>query len=473
MNSEKYWREREEAWLKKNQKTEQEYEKEIERIYKDMLDACQNEINAFYGRYASKEGITLAEAKKRVSQADIKAYERKAKRYVKEKNFSKEANEEMRLYNLMMKVNRLEMLKANIGLELLAGHDELEKFMAEILKGRTSDELERQAGILGDTIKNNEKLSEAIVDSSFHNATFYDRIHMYHGLTKADMSSLLERGLIQGKNARLLAKDLESRFNVRKYDAIRLMRTELARVQTEAQKKSFEKNGFTLFKFICNVHGNTCDDCKRVASTETKYGTGVYLVSKMMYGTNAPPLHPQCRCSTAAYENSEDYEDWIEFLANGGTTEEYKKTASAQKKKKLHDDVFLTLNNSKGDSIRPKSIRKEMEKSEVGKEMMSYLEKEKVSVRLQYGYNNPLGSSGEYDPIEDVISIYCDVTKTTKETASTVIHEAMHRKQGCKGTFNEEVECYKAELLHKKGKLTDSDMTDIINFVKENYPELK
>lgn len=329
MNSEKYWREREEAWLKQNQKTEQEYEKEISRIYEDMLDACQNEINAFYGRYASKEGITLAEAKKRVSQADIKAYERKAKRYVKEKDFSKEANEEMRLYNLMMKVNRLEMLKANIGLELLAGHDELEKLMAEILKGRTSDELERQAGILGETIKNNEKLSQAIVDSSFHNATFYDRVHMYHGLTKADLSSLLESGLIQGKSARLLAKDLETRFNVRKQDAIRLMRTELARVQTEAQKQSFEKNGFEMYKFICNVNptkGNhTCADCERLANAKTKYGVGVYLVKDMMPGTNAPPMHPNCRCSTAAYEDSAEYDEWLEFLANGGTTEEWNK----------------------------------------------------------------------------------------------------------------------------------------------------
>ena len=51
----------------------------------------------------------LAEAKRRVSKLDIAAYQRKAKRYVADKDFSKQANEEMRLYNLTMKVNRLEM----------------------------------------------------------------------------------------------------------------------------------------------------------------------------------------------------------------------------------------------------------------------------------------------------------------------------------------------------------------------------
>ena len=45
-----------------------------------MLDAAQKEIDAFYGRYADKEQITLAEAKRQVSKLDIAAYQRKAKR---------------------------------------------------------------------------------------------------------------------------------------------------------------------------------------------------------------------------------------------------------------------------------------------------------------------------------------------------------------------------------------------------------
>ena len=73
-----YWRRREEQNLKSNLKQEAEYDKEIERIYKDMLDSVQKEIDAFYGKYAKTESITLSEAKKIVSQLDIEAYERKA-----------------------------------------------------------------------------------------------------------------------------------------------------------------------------------------------------------------------------------------------------------------------------------------------------------------------------------------------------------------------------------------------------------
>ena len=45
-------------------------------------------VNRIIKAIENKENITMAEAKKRVSNIDIKAYQRKAKKYVKEKNFS-------------------------------------------------------------------------------------------------------------------------------------------------------------------------------------------------------------------------------------------------------------------------------------------------------------------------------------------------------------------------------------------------
>lgn len=337
MNSSEYWAKREAEALKHYTTDEKEYDKRLQRIYSDMLDACQTEINAFYGKYAAKEGITLAEAKKRVSELDIKAYERKAAKYVKDKDFSAKANEEMRLYNAAMKINRLEMLKANIGKELIAGHDELEKYMGEILQGRTEDELKRQAGILGKTVKNNAQKANAIVNASFHNATFSDRIWMYQDLLKADLAKLLESGLIQGKNPRALARELKKTFNTSTFNAERLMRTELARVQTEAQKQSFIRNGFEEYEFI--VNSGCCPICEALKGKHFK-------VEKMMPGENAPPMHPHCRCSTAAYSDRDDYEEWLDFLDKGGTTEEYN-TMKAQKVNSVS-----TSGAAKGDIIK-------------------------------------------------------------------------------------------------------------------------
>ena len=346
MDSQTYWRERETEQRKHSIRDETEYQKHVRKIYQNMIDEIEKEINGFYGKYARKEGITMAEAKKRAAKADIEALGRKAAKYVKEKNFSDQANVEMRLYNMTMKVNRLELLKAQIGLEMVAGFDELQKYYGEILTDRTISEFERQAGILGKTIQNNAKAANAIVNASFHNATFSDRIWMYQDMLKNELSSLLQTGLIQGQNPRQLATHLRKRFGVSQSNAERLMITELSRVQTEVQKQSFERNGFEEYTFL--ALGTACPICKALDEKHFK-------VKEMMPGTNAPPMHPRCRCSVAAYEDSEDYEAWLDFLDKGGTTEEWNKLKKTRKSVAMDSGSGIIKLPRYKDAVIPKS----------------------------------------------------------------------------------------------------------------------
>ena len=253
----------------------------------------------------------MAEAKKRVSKLDIAAYERKAKKYVETKDLSDRANEEMRIYNLTMKVNRLELLKANIGLEMVSGFDEMQKYFDKKLTDRTLKEFQRQAGILGKSVLKNEKYAHAIVNASFKNATYSDRIWMYQGMLKAELEGLLASGLIRGQNPKKLAKHLEKRFGVSAYNAERLMVTELARVQTEAQKQSFIRNGFDEYVYVACTKGDVCPICKGLDDKHFK-------VDDMMPGENAPPMHPGCHCSVAAYMDDELYEEWINSYQEHG-----------------------------------------------------------------------------------------------------------------------------------------------------------
>lgn len=339
MDSKEYWREREEENLRENLKTEEEYIKTINSYYDYMMDQIQKEIDGFYAKYAKKEGITLAEAKKRVSELDIEAYERKAEKYVREKDFSEVANEEMRIYNATMKINRLELLKANIGLELVDGFDGLQKYYDQILTDRTLSEFKRLAGILGNSVQNNAQAAHAIVNGSFKNARFSDRIWMYQDMLKGELTKLLLEGMIQGRNSKQLAKHLTKVFGVSKSNAERLMRTELARVQTEAQKQSFERNGYEEYQF--HALGNACGVCRALDGKHFK-------VKDMMPGENAPPMHPNCRCSVSAYEDDDDYEKWLDFLSKGGTTEEWERLKSSKNSSILDlddkGDLYTKLN---------------------------------------------------------------------------------------------------------------------------------
>lgn len=293
-----YWREREEEQRRHNIEEEKAYSKEIERIYRQMMDEIEVQINDFYTRYAAKEGITYAEAKKRVSSLDIKRYAELAKKYVAEKNLSDQANEEMRLYNLTMKVNRLELLKANIGMHLVGSFDELQQFFEEKLTKRTIEIFERQAGILGNTVNDNAKAAHAIVNASFHNATWSDRIWKHQDTLRNELGSLLSTGLIQGRNPRELARTLRKKVKSSEYNANRLMITEMARVQTEAQRRSFEENGFDQYTF--HSLGTACPHCLALNGKHFK-------VKDMQPGLNAAPMHPNCRCSVSAYMERTDF----------------------------------------------------------------------------------------------------------------------------------------------------------------------
>lgn len=308
--SSNYWRKREREWKKADLKDEAEYIQEIQDIYSTTLTQINKEIESFFVRYSNKEGMSMAEAKRKASDIDIKEYEKKAKKYVKEKDFSKEANEQMRLYNLAMKVNRLELLKANIGLELTAGSDELVSFTKEKLEGAALEQIQRNAGILGDTIIDNAKTAKTIANSSFKNATFSERIWSQQDLLKNDLYGILSTALIQGRNPREFFPKVRKSFDVTRYQAERLLRTELTRVRIQAQAESYEANGIDEYEYVACGLRDVCPICKVLDKQ-------IFKLKDMEPGDNAPPMHPNCHCSTAPHSDRKVYEQWLDGLVNG------------------------------------------------------------------------------------------------------------------------------------------------------------
>ncbi|HFC9112559.1 TPA: minor capsid protein [Enterococcus faecium] len=293
MNSQDYWRKREEKWIAQHIKDDAKQSKVIAEKYQRALDQIEKEISANWERFAGKEGVTLSEAKKMAYEMDVKAFARKAKQYVKDKDFSKTANDELRLYNVTMRVNRLELLKSQIGLELVALSDDIDKYTADTLTKTGLAEATRQAGILGETVFSGyQNFVESVAFASFNGATFSERIWGNNQALKADLDRLLVRSITQGKNPRELARELRNLFDSTKYEAERLMRTETARVQIEVQKKSYLENDVEEFEFVAEP--SACDVCKPLDGKTFK-------VSKMEPGLNSAPIHPNCKCSTVPH----------------------------------------------------------------------------------------------------------------------------------------------------------------------------
>lgn len=221
-------------------------------------------------------------------------------------------------------------------MHLVGGYDEIEKMFGDVFTQRTEEEMRKQAGILGKTINDNAKKARVIVDASYKNATWSERIWAHQSMLKSEIDKLLQEGLIQGKHPSVLARHLEKRFGVSKSNAIRLMVTELARVQTEAQKQSYIENGFDYYQYIACQKLDACSECKRLDEE-------VFKVIDMMPGENAPPMHPYCHCSTAAHMDDNDYEKWLDTYSEHGLDFDTWKNSAEQeesKKKYMYNDTI-------------------------------------------------------------------------------------------------------------------------------------
>ena len=265
----------------------------MRRVLFQAAGDINDRIAGFYSRYAKAEGITLAEAHKRVSAADVRKFEAAAAKMVRERDFSEYANSALRLYNATMKINRLEMLKSEIGLVLIRSYDDLEERFSSDLLQTAKDEFERQAGILGGSaVHLTDAVTEAVT-RPFAGVIWNDRLWNNEALLHADIGGLLTSGFIQGRHPWELAKILKKRVNRSLEDLEVLMVTEMCRVQPEAQKSTFLQFGYGEYEFIPERDGRTCPKCRAMDGK-------IYPVKDMQPGVNAPPMHPRCRCSTAA-----------------------------------------------------------------------------------------------------------------------------------------------------------------------------
>lgn len=331
-----YWEKREREAREKYLKDEAQQLAEIDKIYRDMMLWADDEINKFYGKYATLEGIDIIEAKKRVAKEDVEAFQEQAKKYVQQAQrdrspnspaFSDRANQELRLYNATMKINRLELLKAQIGLHQVGDFQELENYMEDELTQRAIEEYTRQAGILGNTLPTDiEERAKAIVNASFYNATFSDRIWAHCENLRNSIAIELQKGLIAGIGSRQMASNLRKIYNVSVSDAHRLMVTELRRVQTDVAMDSYKQNGFTQYMYMA-VNPNACEICRSLNNK-------IYNVQGAEVGNYEhplPPMHPRCHCTTAPHVDEAGYEAWLNFLESGGTTEQWDSMTPAQR----------------------------------------------------------------------------------------------------------------------------------------------
>ncbi|MCI6659552.1 MAG: hypothetical protein MSC57_01350, partial [Peptoniphilaceae bacterium] len=141
-----YNRTREKEYIASRIQSDEQFVEEMRKLYRESMRQIEDDMARWLGRYATVEGISYDEALARAAKTDVKALAAKAKKYVKEKNFSEIANEMLRRYNLRLRMSRAELLHHEMELELIALGDAEAKLTGSYLAQQYFEEIDRQAG---------------------------------------------------------------------------------------------------------------------------------------------------------------------------------------------------------------------------------------------------------------------------------------------------------------------------------------
>ena len=302
-----YWRARRLAHehMKEQLKADDAYKKRIARLYRTAQEEIIRDIEADIGRFADSQGLSMTEAKLLIKKHDVEAFASKAKRYVEEKNFSDEANRELKLYNVTMRTNRLELLESRIHLELTAMADEENGMLQEWLAKQALEEFERQAGILGQALPDRKHLLrkvKSLVNAEFRGTTFSERVWQNQKELQQGLERTLRRTIIRGENPRVAGRELQKlvrkALENKKYAADRIAITESARIQNDVAEESFKEYGIEQYMWIAEI--SACDECQG-------YDGNVYSLDD----SSAPrvPAHPFCKCAEVAHVDRQAFED--------------------------------------------------------------------------------------------------------------------------------------------------------------------
>lgn len=303
-----YWKLRDEELknIVKEIKDDEAYKKKLTTLYNTAMTDIRKDIDADILRYANKENLSLAEAKKKISKFDVESFAAKAEKYVKEKDFSELATQELRAYNITMRTNRLELLQAEIGLNTISLANEEEKMLTARLTETAINEYVRQAGILGESVPDRKtlaRIAKSIVDAEFRNVEFSNNIWQNQKELQEGLENVIRRTLINGENPRVGARKLrelvKKEFKLKKYAADRIAITETARVQGATQLLGYEEYGFEEYEYIAEP--SACDKCLPLDGK-------IFKVKDAQPGKNFPVLHPNCHCSTSGYLSRENWD---------------------------------------------------------------------------------------------------------------------------------------------------------------------
>ena len=298
MRSAEYWAERAERVFLASEKKGTELNRALIGFYSDTSRQLQKEIDAFYGKYAVNNAISLEDARKRLNDTELKSFKEELGTYlseVKRLGLGKDYEDYLRKLSSRAYISRQQELfaQARHQVEVLFGiqNAELEKTLVDAFHDsyyHTMFDVQQGLGFGSDFARLNTKQIEALIRKPWLGENYSDRVWNNKARLIKQLERVIPQAFALGENSRVLGKQLAERLGVSERAAVQLVRTEVNHAANEATIRSYREAGVEYFQLLATLDTRTSDICQ---SLDGK----IFRVIDAAIGINQPPLHPNCR----------------------------------------------------------------------------------------------------------------------------------------------------------------------------------
>lgn len=287
---------------------------QIEPAFDKAQREIQAQIETWYARYADNNGITLAEARKQLSAAELKELQWDVQEYIKygqENAMKQQWMKELENASARFHISRLEALKLRTqqSLEVAFGNelDSLDNMMKTLYQSgyyHTCFEVQKGFNIGWEIGQIDEKKLQKVISKPWatDGKNFSDRVWQSKTIMVNDLHQQLTRTIIQGKAPdeaiKSMTKYLQNKTKNAKYNAGRLVMTEQAFISSAAQKDAFNELDVEEFEIVATLDSRTSEICQEMDGKH-------FPMKDFEPGVTAPPFHVWCRSTTVPYFDDE------------------------------------------------------------------------------------------------------------------------------------------------------------------------
>lgn len=346
MNNAEYWKLRfEQLEQAQNQKGVKAYA-DIERQYKEAQKQLEGQIARWYQRFATNNGISLAEARQYLKGADLKEFKWDVQEYIKygqdnalNGGWMKELENASAKYH----ISKLEALKVQTqhSLEVMYAKQfgTMHGALSDAFESgyyHTAYELQHGFNVGWDIAGLDQAQIEKVLAKPWaaDGYNFSERIWGNKNKLISEVHNELSRNIMLGADPQKAIDSLAKKMNTSKNNAGRLVMTEEAYFSSAAQKDCFESLGVEQYEIVATLDSHTSDICR---SLDGKH----FPMKDYQPGVTAPPFHVYCRSTTVPYFDEQfdigeraasdeetgktyyipddmNYQEWKETFVDGG-----------------------------------------------------------------------------------------------------------------------------------------------------------